>query len=190
MSAEQEKLVRELSNQLSNFTYNWGHYWSTYSVFSWRFWVLVGIVLVPLAILVWKLDRKHILQFVFYGLGVHVVALYCDLYGTSHSMWVYPFVLLPSPTASFGLDASLIPVTYILMYQWTVHRGKNYYLYMVLVSAVFAFGVKPLMQAARFIRILDTNYWELLLFYLIIGLVPKLTTALFLALQRKAENQG
>jgi hypothetical protein len=189
MSAEQEQLVRELSDQLSAFTSNWRNYWSIYSLFSWQFWILACVVLIPLLVLFWKLDRQRILQVLFYGLGVHVVALYCDLYGTSHAMWVYPFVLLPFPTASFGLDASLIPVAYMLMYQWTVHRHKNYYLYMLLMCAVFAFGVKPLMQMTRFIRILDTTYWELFLFYVVIGLVPKLTTDLFLALQRKAKGR-
>jgi hypothetical protein len=180
MLDEEQGQLRDLTERMSSVTNDWNEYWSSHSSFdSWQFWVSLVILSVPLIILIFTIDKRQVFRIGFYGLVIHVFALYSDLYGTTHSMWAYPYKVFPFPPASFGLDASLIPVSYMLVYQWTYNRKKNYYLYIVMVAVVFSFLLKPLFSAFGFFQLLQSSYLQLFMFYLIGGLVGKWLTDLF-----------
>jgi hypothetical protein len=191
MFDEQQRQIKHLSDRLSSITNDWNDYWSTYSSFNtWQFWVLLAMLCVPLVILVFTIDKKNIFRYGFYGFIIHVFAIYSDLYGTTHSMWTYPYKVFPFPPSSFGLDASLIPVAYMMVYQWTTIRKKNYYLYIVLVAIAFSFVLKPLLSATGFFLLLESSYVELFMFYLFGGLVGKWLTNLFYFAQKKSDNNA
>ncbi|MDQ0903506.1 MULTISPECIES: CBO0543 family protein [unclassified Paenibacillus] len=189
MTDKQQEALRELTNSISTVTNDWTMYWKTYSnIGTWQFWVVMAFFIVPLIILVLKMDRKKAFRLGFYGLAIHVIAIYIDSYGTSHKMWEYPFKIFPYPPASFGLDASLIPVTYMLMYQWTLNRHKNYYVYLGLLSIVFAFVFKPLISWLELFHLVESSYVQLFIFYVVGGLLGKWLTDLFHLAQHRSER--
>lgn len=180
MSREQQELLRELTDKASELANDWSAYWHTYSdAGTWQFWVVVGVFIIPLLALVFLLDRQKAFRIGFFGLIIHVTATYIDLYGTTHRMWEYPYKIAPFPPVSFGLDASLIPVSYMLLYQWTIRQKKNYYLFSILLSVAFALLFKPLISWLGLFKLVEWNYFQLLLLYIIAGLIGKWMTDLF-----------
>ncbi|HZG77190.1 MAG TPA: hypothetical protein VEZ72_15160, partial [Paenibacillus sp.] len=105
MSDRQREHLRELTDQAASLTNGWSAYWNTYSdLGTWQFWVILAMFVVPLVALAFCLDRRQAFRLGFFGLAVHVVAVYFDLYATTHRMWEYPYKIAPFPPVSFGLD--------------------------------------------------------------------------------------
>ncbi|WP_238392360.1 CBO0543 family protein [Paenibacillus antri] len=187
MSDKQDQLFRELTNRASALTNDWFAYWKAYSGYdTWQFWLIVAIFVLPLIALARFVDRKQAFRIGFFGLSAHMIAVYCDLFATSHRLWEYPYKITVLFPAGIGIDASLIPVAYMLTYQWTLNRKKNYYLYIGLLSAAFSFLFKPLLSALDLFVFLESNYFQLFLFYLVGGFVCKWLADLFQYAQKSS----
>jgi hypothetical protein len=173
-------LERLLNNQ-KELADNWIEYWLAYSsIGTWQFWVNVAFIIIPLIVLYFTIDRRRAFHLGFYGYSAHVLSTYIDGFATRHGFWEYPFKAIPILPISFGLDTSLIPVVYMLVYQWTLNHKKNYYIYALLVSILFAFVFKPILSALNLFTLENgANYFHLLLLYLSGALLSKWATNLF-----------
>ena len=170
--------IRKAEIEQSN---RWINYWQEFSNFStWQFWVVLAMFVIPLIILILFIDRKKIFHLGFYGYSVHVFFTYTDAIGTVRGIWIYPYKLLPLLPSSITLDASLVPVAYILLYQYTLNRGKNYYISMVLLCLAFAFFLKPLMVGIGLFHFGGKeNFLLLFAGYMAVALISKWLTDLF-----------
>lgn len=186
MNEKQSKLfdkIRSMSEEVSQLQIE---YWQSFSDFgTWQFWVLILMLFVPLIVLFLLIDKSKILLLGFFGLNYHLWFAYTDTIGIRLGLWGYPYQLIP-PLPSFTLDASLIPVGFMLLYQWTLNRKKNIYLYSILLSAIFAFILKPIMVKLHLFQMYQgINYIHLFLFYIAFSIVSILITNLFRWLQQK-----
>ncbi|PAK42759.1 CBO0543 family protein [Priestia megaterium] len=160
----------------------WLDYWQSYSSFgTWQFWVSISLLIIPLIALYVFMDKKRAILLGFYGYNVHAWSIYIDDFSVYHDLWFYPYKFLPILPMSVALDASLIPVLYILMYQFTSNNKKNYYLYLLGLSMGMAFVYKPIMEALGLFQLhRGTTPIHLFIAYLTVGLIAKVITNLFL----------
>ena len=167
----------------------WYEYWQQYSDWStWEFWVNLGFLVVPLILLYILIDKKKALLLGFFGYNVHVWFTYIDAFGGSKALWFYPYKVLPILPVNFALDVSLIPVVYMLVYQWTLNHGKNYYLYITGLCLILSFIFKPLMTTFGFFKLNEgANYFHLFLGYLLIAIISKLITNIFIFMERRSK---
>lgn len=189
--AQKEALAKLIKEQKEG-ARSWLHYWHEFSAFdTWQFWFHVVIFLAPLVILFFTIDWKRALQLGFFGFNVHVWFGYFDAFGTSQALWTYPYKMIPFIPNSAGLDASLVPVSFILVYQWTIHKKKNYYLYTLILSLVLSFILKPILVMHHLFKFNSwVNYFHLFLTYIVILVLSKVITDLFLKMQEKAQAQS
>jgi hypothetical protein len=125
-------------------------YWKSFSDFgTWQFWVVIMTLVVPLIILFVTIDKRKTLLLGFFGLNYHIWFQYVNGIGISLGLWEYPYQIAPF-LPGFALDASLVPVSFMLLYQWTLNHNKNIYLYSLFLSAFFAFVSKPIMVYFHF----------------------------------------
>ena len=187
MTEKQEKMLQTIRNANENISKMAVEHWKLYSSLDdWQFWIVITMLIVPLIVLFLKIDRSKMLLLGFYGLNYHIWFAYTNSAGIRMGLWEYPYEILPV-LPSFALDASLVPVSYMLMYQWTINHKKNFYLYSTILSAVFAFILKPILVSHNFFRMFEfVNYFYLFLFYVLFFVVSKLITNLFLKLQKNA----
>lgn len=180
--AEMLKQVRETTKEASDLSMK---YWKEYSnIDSFQFWLVVMTLIIPLIILLWKIDRRKMLLLGFFGLNYHIWFAYCNAGGIRRGLWEYPYEILPI-MPSFSLDAALIPVSYILLYQWTLNHKKNFYLYTLILSIIFAFVMKPILVHFDFFHMFKfVNYFIIFLFYFGIAIVAKIITNVFIKLQK------
>ncbi|WP_274366160.1 CBO0543 family protein [Paenibacillus thermotolerans] len=185
MTDKQKQLFEQLTEQASDVANGWSAYWKTYSnMETWQFWVILAMILVPLVALVFFMNRKRAFQIGFFGFAIHVIAIYIDLYATTHRMWEYPYKIAAFPPFSFNLDAALIPVAYMFVYQFTLKSKWKYYLYLTLISVAFAFLFKPLLSWSGLFQLLESSYFQLFILYLVGGLLGKWIADLFGVAQR------
>lgn len=158
------------------------NYWQEFSNFSnWQVWVVLAMLVIPLILLVLFIDRKKAFHIGFYGYSVHVFFAYTDIIGTERGIWNYPYKLLPLLPSNFTLDASLIPVIYMLCYQYILIKGKNYYIWMFLLSLALSFVLKPLMVGIGLFHFREKeNFLLLFAGYVFVAIISKWLTDFFI----------
>lgn len=191
MQENQMSFLNEIRSKAEELAQIDMEYWQQFSsVGTWQFWVIVLTLLIPLIILFIFIERRKILLLGFYGLNFHVWIAYVDSIGLRLGFWEYPYKLT-SVLPSFSIDAALIPVSFILVYQWTLNHKKNIYLYSLLLSAIYAFVLKPLMNYIHFFHMFKgINYLHLFFIYAAVSMISILITNFFLWLQRKGGKAG
>ncbi|MGG2199440.1 MULTISPECIES: CBO0543 family protein [Paenibacillus] len=190
MLAEQSKQLEQINRMQENLSLLWFNYWQQYSNLStWQFWFYAALLIVPLIVLYVFIDKRRALQIGFFGFNVHVWFTYIDAYGIKNGLWSYPYQAIPSTITSIALDASFIPVVYMFVYQWTLHKHKNYYLYATALSVLLSFLFKPALSAFGLFQLYKgANYFYLLLGYLTIMLISKWITNLFVIFRTKPQK--
>lgn len=191
MDKKQLQELAELKNLELHKTKDWFQYWVHYSSFNnWHFWVVLALLVVPLVLLFIYMDKRKSLLLGFYGYTVHVAFTYVDSIGATNAYWFYPYKVLPILPANLTLDVSFVPVSYMFMYQWVLNHEKKYYPYMIGLSALFAFLIKPYMELLGLFQIeRGANYIHLFLGYLLVGFIAKQITNFFLFLQKKSQTE-
>ncbi|MDQ0230119.1 CBO0543 family protein [Metabacillus malikii] len=184
MDENQVKLLEELRKGEIAQTDRWLQYWQDYShVGTWQFWVVLTMLLLPLIILILFIDRNKIFQLGFFGYSVHLSMAVLDSIGVLKGTWMYPYKIYPVLPSNISLDSSLVPVSFILVYQYTINKGKNYYLWALLLCLAFSFFLKPLLLGFGLFRFGgNENFLILLGGYAVIALYSKWITDIFLYL--------
>lgn len=119
---EQFNNIRSMKEQVTQLEMD---YWQSYSYLdTWQFWIAIAMVVIPLIILFFTIDRQRTLLIGFFGFNYHVWFMYFDTTGIKLGLWEYPYQALPY-LPSFSMDAAL---TFMLLYQWTINQQKNVYL--------------------------------------------------------------
>ncbi|CAG7616912.1 hypothetical protein PAESOLCIP111_01958 [Paenibacillus solanacearum] len=116
-------------------------YWHRYShVGTWQFWVAVAMLTIPLIVLYFALDRKKIWEVLFFGYTIHMLWNYADTILELDNYFVHTYMLAPFLPFGISSTASFLPVAFLLVYQYCINHNKNFYLYALLMSCLFAFG--------------------------------------------------
>jgi hypothetical protein len=189
MGGKQKELLQEIRNMAEILTEKQIDYWKEFSSFNdLGFWIVILMLVVPLIVLLIKIDRDKMLLLGFYGLNYHVWFAYTNSAGIRLGLWEYPYEVLPI-LPSFALDASFVPVINMLLYQWTINTKKNFYIWSIILSGVLAFIVKPILVHFDLFRMFKgVNYLHLFLFYVAFFIISKIITNIFLMFQRKHES--
>ncbi|MBP1970645.1 hypothetical protein J2Z83_002781 [Virgibacillus natechei] len=116
-------------------------FWNSYSgLDTWYFWFLITCIVLPLVFLYFVIDRNRLFEIAFYGYTAHILWLMIDTILTAQNYFVHPHSISHLTPTGISVTAVLFPVTFMLLYQYCTNKGKNFYLYAVMTSIVFAFG--------------------------------------------------
>ena len=181
---QQLEQITKLHERVTNVSKD---YWMHYSnLNTWQFWVAVALLIMPLVALYFLIDRRKALLIGFFGLNIHVWFHYADIFCVMHGLVTYPYKVTPFFPASVTLDASFIPVTFMLLYQWTLNKNKNYYLYATAYSLFLSFLFKPALITFELFRIYKgLNYFYIFMIYVLVFVITKWITNLFIHFQKE-----
>ncbi|GGH73200.1 hypothetical protein JOD43_000020 [Pullulanibacillus pueri] len=184
-----QELLHKLVNIQERLTDTEFHYWKIYSDYgTWQFWVNILMLIIPLIVLYFAIDRERIFLLGFYGMQIHVWFTYLNSVGLRMGWWDYPNRIAPI-FPFFSFSASFIPVIYILVYQWTLNHQKNFYLYTLITSVIISFIIMPIFVATNFFVLFKwINYGWLLVFIVIVFLWSKLITNVFIFMQKRIKK--
>jgi hypothetical protein len=149
------------------------------------------MLIIPLVFVYFFIDKEKVFQIGFYGFNIHTWFTYSDAIAMRTAHVTYPYQAIPVLPVNFALDASLVPVSFMLLYQWCLNRKKNIFLYGVLLSAFFSFIFKPLLVSLDLMQLnKGMNYFFLFLNYLLILILAILITSVFNHIKSKRFNQN
>ena len=122
-------------------------YWNEYShIGTWQFWVIVSLLIIPLILLYFTVDRKRIFEIFFFGYTVHILWTYVDIPLERYGYLVHTYFISPAFPFAINMSASALPVGFLLLYQYCTNHNKNFYMYTLLLSAFFAFVISSIEQ--------------------------------------------
>lgn len=189
MKDEQIELLDSIITKRKEASQMLSEYWEQYSnMGTWQFWVIsIFLLLLPLIVLYFTIDREKIFHIGFFGFSINFWLTLAGDMGVNRGWWDYPYLNFPFLSASISILSSAIPVIFMLVYQWILNQNKNFYVFTLLASILTAFIFAPLMVSLNFFRLNDgTNYFHILLLYIILFLISKITVEAFLYVQKRA----
>jgi hypothetical protein len=128
-------------------------YWKDYSDFgNWQFWVVLALLIIPLLVLCFTIDRKRMFELFFFGYTVHILWTYIDIALGRNGYFVHKYFLTPLLPNAANMTASVLPVGFLLVYQYCTNKQKNFYLYTIILSACFAFAFASIEQYMGFVE--------------------------------------
>lgn len=184
---ELHKIVR-LQKELSDIMID---YWMKYSnLGTWQFWIALSLIIIPLIILYFAIDRKLVFRVGFFGFAVHMLFSYTDAYGIRRGLWAYPYDVFPQ-IPSFSYDAAIIPIAIMLLYQWTYKHKKNFYVYSFLLALVFGLLFKPTLSKLNLFSLQhpSLNFFYIFLIYYVLYLVAYWITFIFDWMHRQEKSR-
>lgn len=158
-------------------------YWNEYShMGTWQFWTVVFLLVAPLVLLYFTVDRKRMFEVFFFGYTVHIFWTYIDIVLERYGYFVHTYFLLPVLPFALNMTASALPVGFLLLYQYCTNNNKNFYLYSLALSLVFAFVFTAI---ERYFGLLEFNKGMTQFYVLLIDLAIVYISYWFTVLIRK-----
>ncbi|GGH74215.1 hypothetical protein JOD43_000227 [Pullulanibacillus pueri] len=116
-------------------------YWNKFSgLGTWQFWLVLSLLVIPLIILWFAVDRRRIFEVFFFGYTIHMLWSYTDTVLSKNNLLIHQYFLFPDMPVALNLTASMIPVCYLLVYQFCTNHKKNFYLFALVLSLIFSIG--------------------------------------------------
>jgi hypothetical protein len=141
--------------------------WKQESMFTWEWWLLVGLTVIPL-IIWWKtVDKKRAYEIAFYGCMINIFALILDDLGTNLLWWGYPIGLIPVMPPLLTADSILVPIIFMMVYQKYSVTGKLLFISNVVTGAFVAFVAEPIFVWVGYYQLLKWNFIYSFLFYIL-----------------------
>ena len=140
-------------------------YWEKYIDFGdWHFWLVLASLIIPLILLYFTVDRNRIFEVFFFGYTVHIIWTYTELALTNSGYVIRGYYLTPLLPRSINITASVLPVGFLLLYQYCTNHKKSFILYTLVLSALFAFielkkGITPFYFYIIDLVIVFLAYW-------------------------------
>jgi hypothetical protein len=176
--------ILKLKEQLRDLYFQ---YFMERELFSWVWWLLIALIIVPLAVW-WKLvDKKRLIEICMFGLLINIAATFLDVLGSELLLWEYPVHVLPRVPLLIPVDYVVLPVIQMYIYQ-RFTKWKKYIIVSVIAAAMQSFVAEPL---AIWIGQYKLVLWQLIYsfpIYLIIDFSAKFLIELFKKRQAKANG--
>ncbi|KAB7663597.1 hypothetical protein F9279_23695 [Bacillus sp. B1-b2] len=119
------------------------HHWLEHDVFSLNWWILFCATIIPY-FLWWKVvDKNRFYEIFSYGLLCAGFSMLLDVIGTEMLAWGYPDKLLPWIPPLIPADFVVIPITAMLVYQYT-STWKTFIITTIGWAILFSYIIEPL----------------------------------------------
>ncbi|WP_010531311.1 hypothetical protein [Lentibacillus jeotgali] len=183
----EQELYHKIFEQKEQLEYLLKEHWQLFSnMGTWFFWFNLVTIITPLIILYFTVDRKRLFEVAFYGYSTHLLWLNTDMVLTANNYFNHPHSISYILPEGVSVTAVLFPVIFMLLYQYCTNNGKNYYLYAIVSSAIFAFGFGYFAESVDLLRMhKGMNLFYLTIIDIAISLIAFWVTKLFLFIKNQ-----
>lgn len=118
-------------------------HWLNNELFTFQFWLLIVILIIPWLIW-WKLvDRKRLMEILVYGLLVHTLVTVLDEIGCQLNLWEYRYDIEPLFPRLIPINFTALPIVYMFLYQY-FNKWKYFLAANVIAAAIMSFIIEPI----------------------------------------------
>jgi len=130
------------------------------------------LLIIPWLIWCKLVDKGRIKDILLYGLFVALTTTYLDSIGNELVLWSYPHSLLPLMPKLFPVDISLLPVVFMLIYQY-FPQWKPFTIATIITSLLSAFIVEPVFVYVGIYEMYKWEFWYSFIIYVALSFIFK-----------------
>jgi hypothetical protein len=163
------KELIDLSEQLKDVR---NEHWLHDVIFTFNWWFLLVLTVLPW-IVWWRIvDKKRLLEISLYGTMISIISIMLDDIGSYFVLWIYQYQLIPVSPRLNPIDLTVMPVTYMFIYQY-FRKWKSFIIAQIVLAFGAAFISEPLFT---WMEIYNPLYWKSVysfFIYIAIGIALK-----------------
>ncbi|MCC5467944.1 CBO0543 family protein [Pelosinus baikalensis] len=118
--------------------------WRYLDLFTWQWWLLLTILILPWIVFIKMVDKKHLPETLLFGSWVMIISETFDHIGYELGMWTYLVEIFPLFPRFEEVNFSVLPVTYMLIYQ-TYKDWKEYLIVIAIAAGTFTWIGEPIL---------------------------------------------
>ncbi|QKY70802.1 hypothetical protein [Lentibacillus sp. CBA3610] len=186
----EQQLYDEILKQKEQLQNLLQEHWELYSSMdTWFFWFNLATIIIPLIILYFLIDRRRLFEICFYGYTAHILWLNTDIVLSNNNYLTHPHSISHILPQGFTITAVLFPVVFMLLYQYCTNNEKNFYLYAIIVSIIFACGAGGISGFVDLLRMhKGMNFFYLTLIDIVIAFIALWATKLFQRIKHRTKQ--
>lgn len=134
-------------------------YWLQHDVFSLKWWIIVIVNVLFVALLLINLDRKRTLSTMLAFLTGFIIVGVVDQVGKFFDLWRYPHQLMPFTENLNAVDFFVVPSIFAYMYQ-KFSAWKSFLIADLVASLVVSYVGEPIFVSLGMYDLVKWSYWE------------------------------
>jgi len=158
--------------------------WVQDIVFTWQWWILVGLLIVPWIVWWILVDKKRLTPLCLIGMFVLATVSWMDDLGSDLNLWYYPFKIVPVFPQIVPINYAVLPVTFMLIYQY-FQSWRSYIKAMLIMAALFSFIAEPALTYLGIYKLLRWKYYYSFPLYMLITISHRWLLEKILAINLK-----
>jgi hypothetical protein len=163
---EEVQQVRKILSDVSR------EHWINDEFMTWRWWVLLGLTLVPLLIW-WKIvDKNRAQEIALYGCLIGLLCAIVDNIGTELLWWGYPDKLFQMIPPLFPADLVLVPVSMMLVFQF-FFEFKRFMIANAVLAGFMAYICEPIFIWIGYYELYSWSLTYSFLFYIAAAILAR-----------------
>jgi len=171
-SIPSQEVIYELEKQLTQVRIE---NWINHDLFSYQWWILVGVLVIPW-LLWWKwVDKKRLIEIILFGTIALIVSSYLDAMLSDLCLWEYNCYVIPLWPRLISADFTIVPVTYMFVHQYFMD-WKKFISAMLVVSLFFTFVGETLLVWLNIYTLHGWKHYYSLPIYFALGVLVKYLT--------------
>jgi uncharacterized membrane protein YeaQ/YmgE (transglycosylase-associated protein family) len=173
--------IMDVQKTLHNLRFD---YWLDHDLFSWQWWVLLIMFLVPWVIWYKVIPKEKKAEVLSFGLLIGLLSSQLDELGVMTGTWSYPYQLVQTNRGLNPYNFTLIPVGYMIVYHY-FKKWKHFIAGNIVIGLVAAFIAEPLLKFTGIYKPIHWSYFYSLPIYIILPIVFRVIVYYFLELNKK-----
>lgn len=121
--------------------------WFSLDLFSLQWWGIVSFIILSYIAVFSLLDKSRFTQILLFGSLMAVSITTYDLFGANFGFWAYKVRLLPVIPGVFLYDYTVIPLYYMMVYQYSPN-WKTFFIWNTVLAGFIGIIFFPILVAA------------------------------------------
>jgi hypothetical protein len=143
-------------------------------LFTWQWWFLLALSILPWVLWLVIRDKQRQGKLLLGGISVGLIAVIADVTGSQAGFWFYCIKLIPSIPPLLPYDLSLMPVSFMLIQQYTKKRWQRYMVFAIF-SVGTAFLIEPVLELMKvYTHVSWKHYYSVPVYFAIMWMGSKM----------------
>lgn len=161
--------------------------WQT-SIITPKYWGVVAFIIIYYIVWYRLTDKTRLANLLFYGSLLTVMTSLVDLFGTTAGLWYYKVPLLPLTTSVFLRDWTVIPLTYMLIQQYS-SNWRQFFIWNAVGTFFLSGIVTPILSALDIVQLMQWNYLYAFVSSYVIATLSRVAFHLVMQVQNAAREE-
>lgn len=153
-----------------------------------KWWFIAIAIAVSYAVW-WKFtDKRRIIELLLFGSFIAVCRVIYDDWGISSSRWTYIVDLFPLGISLFLNDLTIVPLSYMLAYQYSPTWSK-FLITIVILQGAISFALLPLLSSIGILVIHNWHVGYTFIFMMVVAITMRAIMLFGLEVQKNSRPQ-